>query len=336
MQGTKLQQTIEGRGRRTRLNGGSTRLSRAVRVLLFAAAATGNAVDDEPACESSGESVGQGAIGEERTQKDYYTKVSHYDDIWGADNLHFGYFPQLEQQSLVRLDQKQAAKAMTQHMIEFAGIGPGASVLDLGSGKGLACVDVATFTDASCLGVDLTPSNVERANALAAVHSWVSVSFVEGSFTSLPEAVLAQAPFDFVWAQVSLCHAHPFLDQIFEQVKLVLAPGGRFVVNDFLGGEAAPSAATRDHVYKRLHLESLRGPRAWRAAADGAGLSLLKYEQLDRHLAHAYGEMERLARQAGITSADGTLLADNYKESVAATRRGDIGMNLALYELRLE
>ena len=179
-------------------------------------------------------------------------------------------------------------------------------------------------------------SNVERANALAAVHSWVSVSFVEGSFTSLPEAVLAQAPFDFVWAQVSLCHAHPFLDQIFEQVKLVLAPGGRFVVNDFLGGEAAPSAATRDHVYKRLHLESLRGPRAWRAAADGAGLSLLKYEQLDRHLAHAYGEMERLARQAGITSADGTLLADNYKESVAATRRGDIGMNLALYELRLE
>ena len=51
MQGTKLQQTIEGRGRRTRLNGGSTRLSRAVRVLLFAAAATGNAVDDEPACD---------------------------------------------------------------------------------------------------------------------------------------------------------------------------------------------------------------------------------------------------------------------------------------------
>merc|ERR1740124_307138 len=92
--------------------------------------------NDDAKCNSGGEVVGSGGtIGIERTQKDYYQKASHYDTLWGQDNLHIGYFPHLDKNTDVVLNPSQAALALTERMIKIASIGPTDKVLDLGSGK---------------------------------------------------------------------------------------------------------------------------------------------------------------------------------------------------------
>merc|ERR1719387_2969691 len=61
-------------------------------------------------------------IGEEKTQKDYYDKASHYDLVWGLDNIHLGYYPHLVRNNSVVLDNVQAADALTQRMIDVGQI----------------------------------------------------------------------------------------------------------------------------------------------------------------------------------------------------------------------
>mmetsp|Transcript_7376 Transcript_7376/g.30553 ORF Transcript_7376/g.30553 Transcript_7376/m.30553 type:complete len:321 (-) Transcript_7376:396-1358(-) len=279
--------------------------------------------------------VTSGAIGDEKSQVDYYERASHYDKIWGSDNLHFGYFAHLERgaTTAVELNHRQAAAALTERMMAIAGVGPGTRVLDLGAGKGRACYEIATLTGASCLGMDLTPANVERGNAIAKENPQLKLKFVEGSFTDLPEAVLAEGPFDVVFSQVAFCHVHSMLDAIFEQVKRVMGPQSILMVNDYLGSDAPTTEETRTHVFKRLHFETLVGPSEWRARADAAGLKLQRYETLDAHMARAYEEMAAEAEALGVTSTDGVALATNYRMSAKAVHDRQIGMNLALYTL---
>merc|ERR1719375_1940940 len=70
-------------------------------------------------------------IGEEKTQKDYYDKATHYDLVWGLDNIHLGYYPHLVGNDLVKLDNVQAADALTEKMIEVGKITHTSTVLDL-------------------------------------------------------------------------------------------------------------------------------------------------------------------------------------------------------------
>lgn len=61
-------------------------------------------------------------IGAERNQKDYYDGASHYDTVWGQDNIHLGYYPHLVGpvggDNLVVLNNKQAADCLTKRMID--------------------------------------------------------------------------------------------------------------------------------------------------------------------------------------------------------------------------
>merc|ERR1712224_706942 len=90
------------------------------------------------------------------------------------------------------------------------------------------------------------------------------------------------------------------------------------------------SNLTRDHVHKRLHFEFLHTHREWRRIAEDAGFVIEFYEDLDKHMAQTYRDMEIKARNVGFKSADGALLADNYAMTVKATEEGENGMNLAL------
>lgn len=319
-------------------------------LLLFAIApsrgdepdsAAASSCDDDDAAAADGVVAGSGgAIGTERTQRDYYAKASHYDALWGPDNLHLGYFPHLSpgtSSTRVKLMPAQAAMALTERMIDVAGIGPTDRVLDLGSGKGLACAEIAATTGASCTGVDLTPPNVARARELARSRPGADLRFHVGSFTDLPAAALADGPYDVVFSQVAFCHVHASLPEIFAQALRALRPGGRLLVNDYLGGDGEPGPATLEHVYKRLHFDKLHGHRAWRAiadaarGADGGRLELRRYEGLDDHMREFYAALAAAAEGRGFASVDGTSLATNYNETVAAVDRRELGMNLALY-----
>ena len=66
--------------------------------------------------------------------------------------------------------------------------------------------------------------------------------------------------------------------------------------------------------------------------ADGGGrLDLRRYEALDDHMREFYAALAAAAEGQEFVSGDGTGLARNYNETVAAIDRREIGMNLALY-----
>eukprot|EP00633_Aureoumbra_lagunensis_P000468 CAMPEP_0197288364 /NCGR_PEP_ID=MMETSP0890-20130614/5405_1 /TAXON_ID=44058 ORGANISM="Aureoumbra lagunensis, Strain CCMP1510" /NCGR_SAMPLE_ID=MMETSP0890 /ASSEMBLY_ACC=CAM_ASM_000533 /LENGTH=294 /DNA_ID=CAMNT_0042759027 /DNA_START=12 /DNA_END=896 /DNA_ORIENTATION=- len=264
---------------------------------------------------------------------DYYEHASHYDKVWGSDNLHFGYFPHLDEKTSIVLDHRQAATALTEKMMALGKVGPGTTVLDLGAGKGRACLEIAQLTNASCFGLDLTPANIKRANELKSQYPELSLRFEVGSFTNLPQSVLEFAPFDIVFSQVSFCHVHLQLDTIFTQVKRVMGPTSYLLVNDYLGSEDKYSDDTKKYVFQRLHFETLYSPSQWRKTADAAGLVLQQYFTLDKHLQRAYVDMAQEARNLNISSSDGTPLAFAYEKSAHAASLRQIGMNLALYSL---
>jgi cyclopropane fatty-acyl-phospholipid synthase-like methyltransferase len=271
-------------------------------------------------------------IGEEKNQKDYYDKASHYDLVWGLDNIHLGYYPHLVRHNEAVLDNVEAADALTQKMIDVAQIDKNSTVLDLGCGKGQACRFIAERTGATVTGVDLGSTNIQRANEVATSRSDLRMKFFEGSFTDIPSEVASQK-YSVVFSQVAFCHVAKLLPSILEQVKRVLAPGGVLIVNDYLGGDHGVSQKTKDHVWKRLHFEHLHGHRAWRKITEDSGFVIQYYENLDRHMAQTYRDMARKAEKLSLKSTDGTPLAVNYTESVHAIEGGEVGMNLARLSL---
>jgi len=306
-------------------------------VLLFASIAV-HALSDDSCFGVIGRECDQGitvnhVIGNETNQRDYYNAASHYDTLFGKDNFHHPYFPHISGESTVTLNFSQAATMLTHHLISFGKIDATSRVLDLGAGKGTTCRDIALITGASCTGIDLTENNIARASQIKDSHPGLELDFSLGSFTDLPDAIAAK-PFTHVISLVAFCHVHKLLSKIFDQVYRVLKhSGGVAVLNDFLGGDNETSSGTREHVHKRLHFSELKGHKAWRKAAEDAGLVLQKYENLDLHITHGHRLLAEQAEKHGLLSADGIPLATHYRETVRSGESREIGMNLAVYSV---
>ena len=317
-------------------------------VACWCGAAT--AEEEEETCDLDTGECQRGGSGKDASiTKDYDKKASHYDKLWGRDNLHIGYYPHLDTSGNTIMDKNisilspsQSAAALTERMIQLANIRPTDRVLDLGSGKGLACKVIAETTGASCTGLDLTTANVERSKSIARDHPNLKLSYFEGSFTKFPEEVLEDGPYDVIFSQIAFCHAHNALPVILQQVLRALKDEtGRFVVNDYLGGDKEPGPDTYEHIYKRLKFSKLHGHWSWRNIADGifdggARLELMVYENLNAHMLHFYQElMKDAAAHNEFESGDGSILTTNYNETAKAITKNEIGMNLALYTKKM-
>lgn len=106
-------------------------------------------------------------------------------------------------------------------LVEFAGIGPGQRVLDVGCGTGVVAVTAAR-TGASVCGLDLTPALLERARENAAL-SGVAIDFHEGDVEDMP---FGDAEFDCVVSQFGHMFG-PRPDITLGEMLRVLKPGGR-------------------------------------------------------------------------------------------------------------
>jgi len=249
--------------------------------------------------------------------------------LWGQDSIHMGIYPHLEG-DLVRLSFAQAADEMTKRMITISRMDRTSTILDLGSGRGRACVQIAQHAGAACTGVDLTPENVRRSQELAVLHPELPLSFIQGCFLDLPPAV-ASRRFSHIFSIAALVHAHPDLLAVFRQVKAILRPGGVFVVSDFVGG-LSPTAHTLKHWYGRAGVPCcLHNHSEWRRLADESGLTLQQYINLDSHQQLGYADLAEHAAAHDFQTVAGTPLADSYRWSAEAVARHEIGMNLALF-----
>lgn len=120
----------------------------------------------------------------------------------------------------------------------------GATVLDLGCGAGTDLLIAAQMTGPSgrAIGIDLTPSMVERARVGAAEMGLTNVEVHEGLIERLPledesvDVVISNGVIDLV----------PDKDAVFGEIKRVLKPGGRMQIADVVIHREVSDEAKRD------------------------------------------------------------------------------------------
>ena len=128
--------------------------------------------------------------------------------------------------------------------IQWTGLKPGETVLDLGSGAGIDCFLAAREVGPSghVIGVDMTPAMIERARANSARGDWPQVEFRLGEIEHLP---VADASVDAI---ISNCvvNLSPDKAQVFREARRALRPGGRMVVSDLVWLASLPDSIRRD------------------------------------------------------------------------------------------
>jgi SAM-dependent methyltransferase len=129
---------------------------------------------------------------------------------------------------------------------------PEARWVETACGPGLIARAMAPRVKA-VVGIDLTPTMVEKARADAAEAGVENVSFEVGDATALP---IEDDSLDGAITRFSLHHI-PGPIRVLEEMKRVVKPGGYVIVSDFVTDDDGEAAAWQEQI------ERLRDPSHW-------------------------------------------------------------------------
>jgi arsenite methyltransferase len=120
---------------------------------------------------------------------------------------------------------------------------PGEVVVDLGSGGGLDVFLAAKMVGPTgrAIGIDMTPSMIERARANAMSGGYTNVEFYQSTIDRIP---LPDASVDCV---ISNCviNLAPDKQAVLREIARVLKPGGRVAISDIALKEELPEAVAK-------------------------------------------------------------------------------------------
>lgn len=113
---------------------------------------------------------------------------------------------------------------------EYAGIQPGNTVVDLGSGAGNDCFVARAEAGESgrIIGVDFTDEMIAKAKINTESLGFTNIEFVKGDIEAIP------LPDDLADVVISNCVLNlvPNKQKAFEQLHRILKPGGHFSISD--------------------------------------------------------------------------------------------------------
>jgi SAM-dependent methyltransferase len=130
------------------------------------------------------------------------------------------------------------------YFFDLAGLEPGESVIDLGSGSGmdLFCAAQAVGAAGRVVGVDFTTEQLDKARSLAAEDGFAQVEVREGRIDALP---VDGESFDCVISN-GVINLSPRKEQVFAEAARVLRPGGRLAIADIVSERQLKESTVAD------------------------------------------------------------------------------------------
>lgn len=144
---------------------------------------------------------------------------------------------------------------------KHARIGPGRTVLDVGSGPGFATLDMAQIVGpgGSLLAVDESPAFLERLRAEARSRSLHTIRTLQCDAQRLDAAQIEPGSFDLAYARWVLCFVAD-AGAVVRGVARALKPGGRFAINDYFNYESMTIAPKHEAFSRAIRAVG----RSWR------------------------------------------------------------------------
>lgn len=201
----------------------------------------------------------------EKVRQHYDRMSPYYRSLWG-EHIHHGYW--------IRGDESKetAQRQLIEHLVQAAGITPGAKILDVGCGFGASSIYLAQKHQAEATGITISTVQVEMASK-AAAEAGVNARFLLMD----AEAMTFERQFDVVWSVESISH-YQDIPKFFLAAAKLLKPGGTLAITDW---------------FKKKDLTPREGKRFLSAIEDGMMVELQTMEDYAGHMAAGGLEMVR-------------------------------------------